>query len=61
MVLPPPVTSQALYLIAHSEKLLDLPALLAEKCRAAFRREMSAWAGTPAESALGAVRVDSGD
>jgi DNA-binding transcriptional LysR family regulator len=58
MALPPPPVSQTLYLIAHAEKFLDLPKILAQKCRAALRQEMQAWRGTPAEPGLSAVRVD---
>ncbi len=58
IALPPPAATQPLYLIAHAETLLDIPALLAGRCRAALAREMQAWVDTPAAPALRAVRVD---
>jgi DNA-binding transcriptional LysR family regulator len=56
--LPPPLISHSLYLVANAENFLDLPAVLANRCRVALREEMRAWPGTPAEPALAAVKVD---
>jgi DNA-binding transcriptional LysR family regulator len=58
MPLPPPSISHGLYLVAHAEKFLDLPALVAKRCRAALRQETQSWRGTPAEPGLAATTVD---
>jgi DNA-binding transcriptional LysR family regulator len=55
--LPPPSVAQEMHLIAHADRLLSLPEILARRCRAALREEMRTWHGTPAEVGLAATTV----
>jgi DNA-binding transcriptional LysR family regulator len=55
--LPEPIVSHDLFLVASSERLLDLPAVIANRCRAALRDEMRSWQGTSAEPGLAAAKV----
>ena len=59
--LPEPVVSHDMHLVASSERLLDLPAVIANRCRAALRDEMKSWQGTPAEPGLTAAKVYADD
>ena len=55
--LPEPTVHHDLMLIAHAGHLLDLPAVLARRCRAALRAELESWRGTPAEPCIAATVV----
>jgi LysR family hydrogen peroxide-inducible transcriptional activator len=55
--LPPPTVNHDLRLVAHADKLLDLPSVLARSCRAALRNEIESWRGTAAEACIAATVV----
>lgn len=57
LALPQAPVAHRLMLVAHADRLLDLPEVLARRCRAALRREVASWRGTPAEVCIPAAVV----
>ncbi len=55
--LPEPTVRHDLKLLAHADRLLDLPAVLARRCRATLRAELESWRGTSAEPCIAATVV----
>ncbi len=56
--LPPPAIGRDIYLVAHADRLLDIPENLARTCRRVLRERMRSWRGTQNEPLLSTVHID---